>query len=293
MLKLTTIKRLLCFSLFTVFFVSWMLGAKAQSTNPQSSAQDALVTNLTVVEMVKANLPSDLIVARIQTSKTAFDFSTDALVELRNAAVPSEVIKAMMRKNCRTVGCASDPAVVTSSSNDPTVPHAPGIYVYNATGEPKMTPLEPTVYSQTRTSGELAYSLTLGIARIKSRAVISGAQANMHLRDANPTFYFYFEQKAQSLSCRSFCGNSTPHEFTLLKFEVKSDARETVVSRYNIVGSSRGTDRKSAVLFVFEKIQPGIYKVTFTEPLQSGEYCFFSNAFGGYRDRLFDFGVGE
>ncbi len=293
MLKLATIKRLLFFGLFTVFFVSWILGANAQGTNPQSSAPNTLVTNQIVVEMVKANLPSDLIVARIQTSQTAFDFSTDALVELRNAAVPSDVIKAMMRKNCRIAGCASEPAVITANSNDPSVPHTPGIYVYNATGEPKMTLLEPTVYSQTRTSGELAYSLTLGIARIKSRAVISGAQANTRIRDPNPTFYFYFEQKAPSLSCRSFCGNSTPHEFTLLRFEVKTNTRETVISRYNIVGSSRGTDTKSAVPFVFEKIQPGIYKVTLTEPLSPGEYCFFSSAFGAYRDRLFDFGVGE
>ena len=116
--------------------------------------------------------------------------------------------------------------------------------------------------------------------------------------DPQATFYFYFEEKGAGLSHAEFGGTSTPNEFTLLKFDVKKDTRETTVMKANAFGSSAGTDDKANVPFGFEKVKPGIYKVTAKKPLSPWEYCFLSASYGSafapgaaQASRLFDFSL--
>jgi hypothetical protein len=66
----------------------------------------------------------------------------------------------------------------------------------------------------------------------------------------------------------------------------------------NAFGSSAGTDEKANIPFTFEKIKPGIYKVTAKNPLSPGEYCFLSANYGSafapgaaQASRLFDFSL--
>lgn len=106
------------------------------------------------------------------------------------------------------------------------------------------------------------------------------------------------EYKGAGLSHASFGGTSTPNEFTLLKFDVKSDSRETTVMKANAFGSSTGTDDKANINFDFEKVGPGVYKVKAKNPLSPGEYCFIGASTGGaiapgaaQANRLFDFSV--
>jgi hypothetical protein len=264
------------------------------------SQTPATVTNQTVIDMVAAKLPADLIVTKIQTSQTNFDLSTDALVKLTQGGVPADVIKAMMQKSS---SAAASPGAAASSApsdpNDPNSPHDPGIYVLYSTGrEKKMAMLEPTVYSQGKSGGHFASAMTYGIAKIKWNAVVRNAHANVRISDAKAVFYFYFEEKGAGLSHASFGGTSTPNEFTLLKFNVKNDTRETTVMKANAFGSSSGTDDKANIAFDFEKLRPGVYKVTSKAPLATGEYCFLGaeagNAYmagAAQASRLFDFGV--
>jgi hypothetical protein len=69
------------FLLFQLFICS----ALAQDRAP---ALKETVTNQTIMDMVNAKLPPDLIVTKIQTSQTDFDLSTEALVKLNQAGVP-------------------------------------------------------------------------------------------------------------------------------------------------------------------------------------------------------------
>lgn len=277
--------------------------AFAHSALLQAPAPE-VVTNQTVVDMVKAKLPNDLIITKIQTSQTNFDLSTNGLVKLSQEHVPSDVIKAMMEKN----SSASAPAATAESAasaptstdpNDPNSPHDPGIWILASNGrEKKMVMLEPTVYSQGKSGGMFASAMTYGIAKVKWKAVVRNAHANVKISDATPVFYFYFEEKEAGLSHASFGGTSTPNEFTLLKFDVKKQTRETTVMKANAFGSSAGTDDKANIAFDFQKIKPGLYKVTPKAPLASGEYCFIGASIGGAyapgaatANRLFDFGV--
>jgi len=266
---------------------------------PGFAQAPAPITNQTVLDMVKAKLPADLIVTKIQTSSANFDLSTDALVKLTQSGVPSDVIKAMMEKSAALAATGTASAAAPSDPNDPNSPHDPGIYVFYSDGrQRKMVMLEPTVYTQGKSHGVFASAMTYGIAKVKWNAVVRNAHANVHISDQNPVFYFYFEEKSAGLSHASFGGTSTPNEFTLLKFEVKKDARETAVMKMNAFGASSGTDDKANIPFTFEKLKPGVYKVTPKAALANGEYCFLGAGEGGayaagaaQANRLFDFGV--
>lgn len=253
------------------------------------------------MDMVAAKLPSDIIVAKIQSSKTNFDLSTDALVKLNQGGVPSDVVKAMITKGS-TPAPGTAPAAAAeppADPNDPNALHDPGIYVLASNGrEQKLIMLEPTVYSQGKSGGVFASAMTYGIAKVKWKAVVRNPHANVKIGDPHATFYFYFEEKGAGLSHAEFGGTSTPNEFTLLKFDVKSETRETTVMKANAFGASAGTDDKANIPFTFEKLKPGIYKVTTKKPLAPGEYCFLGASYGGayapgaaQASRLFDFGV--
>lgn len=63
-------------------------------------AQDSevILTNDGVVEMVKATIPSGIIIAKIKNSKTRFDTSTSGLRKLQEVQVPEDVILAMIER---------------------------------------------------------------------------------------------------------------------------------------------------------------------------------------------------
>jgi len=161
-----------------------------------------------------------------------------------------------------------------------------------------MVMLEPTVYSQGKSGGVFKSAMTYGIAKMKWKAVVRGAHANVRSSDNKMAFYFYFEESNAGLSHASFGGTTTPNEFTLLKFDEKKDSRETVVMQGNAFGASSGTDEKANTGFALTKLRPGVYKVVPSTPLKPGEYCFLSSlgvgAFGAGSagaSRLFDFAV--
>ena len=257
-----------------------------------------VLTNKSIVEMVAAKLPEDVIIAKIQGSSTNFDVSTTGLVDLNNNGVPSNVVKAMLAPKSSSEPTTVPPPPKLSDANDPSAQHDAGIYMYVKKSDRKeLIQLEPTVYSQGKSGGMFQSAMTYGIAKIKWKAVVRSAHSNVKTTDPNGTFYFYFEERGAGLSYSGF-GTSTPNEFTLLKFEVKKDTRETEVMSANAFGSQSGTQEKSTIQFTFQKLRPGVYKVTPSAPLKPGEYCFLSASAGGAyapgaaaATRLFDFSI--
>lgn len=258
------------------------------------------LNNDSVVKLVKAGLSDDLVISTVNASPGTYDTTTDGLIALKAAGVSDKVVSAIVLK-------ASAPVVTTAAGtnpDDPNAPHEAGIYFYvaSATG-PKMTELEPSVYSQGKTGGIFTSAMTYGIAKAKTKAVLRGAHANARIADPHAVFYFYFEQQGAGLSQANspFGGTSTPNEYTLLKFDVKNDTRETVIGKFNAYGASGGTDEKAVVPFTYTKLRPGVYKVTLKDALVTGEYGFISASgtmiAGPYgatatgNSRVFDFGV--
>ena len=198
-------------------------------------------------------------------------------------------------------GATPAPATTAAGDpNDPTTPHDSGIYLYtkDRAGKPLMVVLERAAYQGAKTGGVFGTAITYGIKKMKTKAVIPGPRASIRTMDANPVFYFYFDDKAAGLGRSYFGGTvSNPNQFALLKLEVNKANRETIIMEANAFGASSGTNEKSMVGFKSERIRPGLYKVALSQ-LQQGEYCFMSSinmgAYGagaaGATD-IFDFGV--
>ena len=264
------------------------------------------MTNDSIAKLCKAGLSDDLIVSTINASPAAYNTSAEGLIALKTAGASDKVVSAVVSKSSGATTPAPTASATPTSTNpdDPTAPHEAGIYVYSqsAPAGSKMLMLEPSVYTQGKTGGMFASAMTYGIAKIKMKAVIRGGHSNARVGDPQPVFYFYFEEQGAGLSHAStpFGGTSTPNEYTLLKFDVKGDTRETVVGKLNAFGASGGTDDKAVTGFTYTKLRPGVYKVTLNGPLQPGEYGFISAAgqaivspYAGAattNSRIFDFG---
>lgn len=80
----------------------------------RSSAQEVL-TNDSIVGMVKAGLPESVIISKIRASERKFDTSTDGLIKLKAAKVPDKVIEAMI------TGGAPAAASAAASPADPMI----------------------------------------------------------------------------------------------------------------------------------------------------------------------------
>ncbi len=178
--------------------------------------------------------------------------------------------------------------------NDPLATYEAGIYLYieEKDGIKKMTQLEPSVSKQTKTGGVFSSAMTGGLAKIKFKAALSGANAPLQISSPRPVFYFYFEVKNSGLSSNSYYATS-PNEFVLVKLDAKSNTREVTVSQANAFGAQSGTMDKAARGFKVEKLGPGVYRVTPQEDLTEGEYGFYNGGGVGPSGgaKIFDFGI--
>jgi hypothetical protein len=261
------------------------------------------MTNEDIIAMVSLGLTDDVIIDKVHAAgATDFDTSIAGLTALKQAKVSDAVIRAMINPHPSAVNSALSTGQNTPTNTNPDDPaslHDPGIYMFAETKNGvHMVILEPTVYSQGKSGGVFKSAMTYGIAKMKWKAVVHGAHANVRSSDGKMVFYFYFEESNAGLSHASFGGTTTPNEFTLLKFDEKKDSRETVVMEANAFGASSGTDEKANTGYAFTKLRAGVYKVVPNTPLKPGEYCFLSSSgVGAYgagsagASRLFDFAV--
>ncbi len=276
-----------------------LLLALFAAANVKTFAQDETLTNDEVISLVKAGLSNAVIINKIRTSKSSFNLSTDSLIKLKQAGVADDVVAAMLEaKSGKTV--ANTTATVggaSGDSNDPLAPHNFGIYLFeDKDGVKKMTQLAPNVSAQNRTGGLFTSSMTYGLGKVKTKANLPGTAAKLQLNQAQPTFYFYLDTKSGGLNTASGVP-STPNEFTLIKFNVRSDNREVTIGKSNAFGAKGGLSDEYVVQYNVEDLGNGIFKITPTTTLKNGEYGFYlinsgnSNASAAVGAKFFDFGV--
>jgi hypothetical protein len=262
----------------------------------QAQNGDEVLTNDSVITLSKAGLSSTIIVNKIRASKTNFNMSTDELIRLKQARISDEIVAAMFdathrrSENTSTIGAGD---VSNGNPNDPNAAHEAGIYLLlKVDGKQKMVQLEPSVSKQQKTGGVFQSALTYGIAKVKFKAALNGKTAALQINEPRPVFYFYFEVKGAGLSTSSYYATN-PNEFSLVKLDAKSNTREVTVSQANAFGAQSGTMDKAARAFTYEKIAPGVYKVTPQQDLTDGEYGFYNAAGVGPTGgaKIFDFGI--
>ena len=253
------------------------------------------LTNEKVIKLSKLGLQPSVIVNKIQTSYTLFDVSTDGLINLSDNGVSADVINEMMKTDAKaqlTIANQKD-------LNDPKTMRKTGIYLYNPKDSVKIIRrVDPTVTSTNSSGGfgtALAQHYSYGLAKDKLKSNISGKNSKMQIIDTNPVFYFYFETNTNPGADDWFFATATsPNEFCLVKLDEKKDSREMVVGDANAYGSSSGISNKIKVSFDYEEVTEGIYKVTFKQPIEKGEYCFLYASSTPTRysnNKVFDFGI--
>lgn len=265
----------------------------ARTANQQ---QKEVMTNASVIQLVKIGLGEAVIIQKIRQSDRNFDTSGSGLAELKAAKVPDGIIMEMMSPGAAgsTVSASAGPAN-GGNPNDPMSAHEPGIYLMEKSA---LAEMNPTVFQGTK-ANFLGTAITYGLKKTKMRAVVRGASANTVAATSRPEFYFYFDR---SLSNNSYAmagflafGASSPAEFTMVRMDQKKSSREAVLGEFNAYTSSTGARDKDIIEFAFEKLRPGVFKVVPKADLAPGEYCFYfagtPAGLGFAGGKLFDFSV--
>ncbi len=73
-----------------------LVAAVSLSLPGATSLAQEVLTNDSVIQMVKAGLPEAVVIAKIKGTATKFDLKTDSLVSLKKAGVSDKVLEAMV-----------------------------------------------------------------------------------------------------------------------------------------------------------------------------------------------------
>lgn len=270
-----------------------------------AAAAPALAETLTVdniVALVSAGISDDAVIAKIKSSGTRFDLTTDQMILLKSKGVSGAVISAMLADN--SAPTAARAPAMSMDSPDPMVPHPAGVYLLSSTGAGRrMQRIDPTVTNQAKTGGIFGYALTGGIASMSIKAAIQNETARVHAQENKPSFYFFFDESnpdtarvATAWAAGTAATVSSPSEFTLIKLMKKDGRREARVGSANIGGAKTGVMDKDRIAFDYEMVRPGVYRATPLQELPAGEYGFIyaiagGGAAGAMTARIFDFSI--
>jgi hypothetical protein len=258
------------------------------------------LTNATVIALVNAGLGQETIAAKVRNATGDYDVSTEKLIELKRLGVSDSIIAAMLDSATKSQTQAA--TAFQNESTDPKLPHAAGLYVLADWDSPaKMARLDATTANQSRTSGMFGAILTSGLAPLKIKTAIPNPTAKIKVKNARPTFYFYFDQANPNGGVGSLYFSSlgasvtSPNEFSIVKFQVKKQLREVTTGQASFGGQKFGLVDKDKTPFSASDVSPGVFKVQIDGAMPKGEYGFVYSTGGGIGggaiSRVFDFTI--
>lgn len=276
-------KSLKCLITFAAFTLS--VPAMAEKLN-----------NETVISLVELGLGDEAIVAKIKSSESDYNTDIDDLLKLKNQGVSSTVIAAMIDANSK-----SDAEIVLlPNSPDPNLPHPAGFYFLNDwSGDPAMERMDYTVSNQSKSGGLFAG----GVIPAKIKVYLPGEQSKNLLPANNPIFYMFLDESngENSLQISAWASGSnsainSPSELTLIKLKAIKGKRESKVGKLQLNTFKTGVSDKDQIPFDIEEVRKGVFKLTLTDSLETGEYGFIfpingNNNAGAATARIFDFSV--
>jgi hypothetical protein len=250
-----------------------------------------------IVQLSKAGIGDEAIVAKIKSSGTHYDLSVEQMMDLKRQGISGPVLAALMA----TPSLSEQPMSVTSP--DPMVPHPTGVYLAGD-GQGQMTRIDATMSNQAKTGGTWGYALTGGIASLSIKAAIQNETARVKASAGQPVFYFFFDEsnpqtagRASSFGAGDASVVSSPGEFSLVHLMKKDGRREARVGSMNIGGAKTGVMDKDRIEFAYQMIRPGVFRVMPKQNLDAGEYGFIYALTGGggrtgmMTARVFDFSI--
>ena len=235
-----------------------------------SLAQEVL-TNDSVIQMVKAGLPEAVVIAKIKSTSSKFDLKTDSLVSLKKAGVSDKVLEAMV-----AAGSGSAPTTGAMPA-----PPAPAV----AAGALKTTDV---IYQLVggkyvemfATSANL--ETNMAFFQSKSEVVLEGKKAQYRTTDKQPVFLSTY--------------SSTDAPLVRLKQGDDHNDRNLKIGSGAFMpfgGTQKmGVRNEDKIPVTIERDPRGFYKVTPSAALPPGEYGFIlATGFGAGSGKIYDFGV--
>ncbi len=215
-------------------------------------AQQTL-TNDGVIQMKKAGLSDDLILATIQATQAKFDVSPSGLIALKSAGLDDKLLEAIVNK-ASGLKSSSAAAPNPDSALPPGIDEV-GVYYQNKSGT--WTEMMPEVINY-KSGGFLKSLATDGIVKGDMNGHIPGKQAKFVT-----TFPVHIALYVPE--------GTAPTEYLLLRLRVNSNNREFRSMTGGVIHSSGGATRDQ-VPFTATKIAPRVYAFTLDSKLGKGEY---------------------
>jgi hypothetical protein len=248
-----------------------LVAAVSLSLPGATSLAQEVLTNDSVIQMVKAGLPESIVIAKIKGTATKFDLKTDSLVGLKKAGVSDKVLEAM-------VAAGSVSAAPTTAMP---APPAPAVAAGSIKNQDVIYQLVGDKYVEMfATSANL--ETNMAFFQSKSEVVLEGRKARYRINDKQPVFLSTY--------------SSTDAPLVKLKPGDSNDDRNLKIGSGAFMpfgGTQRmGVRNEDKIAINIERDARGFYKVTPAAPLPPGEYGFIlATGFGAGSGKIYDFGV--
>ena len=230
----------------------------------RAGAQEVL-TNDSVVKMVKAGLPDAVIIQKIRASERKFDTSADALIKLKGAGVPDKVIEAMVGGPAAAPPSAAAPSH-TGAAGEASIAHVAG-------GSQKR--LKSVI-------GNMEFKVE-PFGGSRHEVVLNEPRAQYRIAEKEPVF---------------LAPNAATYQWVLVRLKPGKRDRNLPMnddSGHWVYGGAtyrQGVDSKYAIKLTTEPAPNGGLRLKPAEPLKPGEYGLVAASRGQLNlVEVFDFGV--
>ena len=250
-----------------------LVAAVSLSLPGATSIAQEVLTNDSVIQMVKAGLPEAVVIGKIKSTATKFDLKTDSLVGLKKAGVSDKVLEAM-------VAAGSGAAPSTAAAATPATP-APALAAGALKTQDVIYQLVAGKYVELfATSANL--ETNMAFFQSKSEVVLEGKKAQYRTGEKQPVFLSTY--------------SSTDAPLVRLKPGDEHNDRNLKIGSGAFMpfgGTQKmGVRNEDKIPVTIERDARGLYKVTPSAALAPGEYGFIlATGFGAGSGKVYDFGV--
>ena len=249
-----------------------LVAALSLSLPGATSLAQEVLTNDSVIQMVKAGLPEAVVIAKIKSTSSKFDLKTDSLVSLKKAGVSDKVLEAMV-----AAGSGAAPSTAAAAP----APPAPALAAGALKTQDVIYQLVAGKYVEMfATSANL--ETNMAFFQSKSEVVLEGKKAQYRISEKQPVFLSTY--------------SSTDAPLVRLKPGDDHNDRNLKIGSGAFMpfgGTQKmGVRNEDKIPVTIERDPRGFYKVTPSAALAPGEYGFIlATGFGAGSGKIYDFGV--
>ena len=228
-----------------------------------AGAQDIL-TNESIVKMVKSGLGENLIVSMVQNQPGKYSLNADELIRLKQAGVSDKILTAMVAKGSGGAPPSTPATSAAAATTDADIPQSADVGAYYKKGG-NWLEMMPEVVNW-KTGGVMKHMATAGVVKGDVNGHIQGQHSKNTA--ATPLELFIMAPEGVSIT-----------EYQLIRLRSNSDYREFRTVTGGVMHTSGGATR-DVTPFEGKSVGKRMWKVLLPS-LPAGEYGFLPpGAFG-------------